>query len=94
LKNLGALSEYAKSCQSSPKLKKYVLILILYLGNNDLVKKTISRYCPFKQRFVIIWKADPCRPCVIFDIDGWYCTLYYITSVENAAAQLLSEYKV
>jgi hypothetical protein len=36
LKNLGALSEYAKRSQSSPKFKK---ILILYLAYNDMVKK-------------------------------------------------------
>jgi hypothetical protein len=48
--NLGALSEYAKRSQGSPNSKK-ILILILYLGYNDMVKKTISRYCPFKRCF-------------------------------------------
>jgi hypothetical protein len=47
LKNLGSLSEYAKRSQSSTKIKK-MYIRILYLGYNDMVKKPISRYSPFK----------------------------------------------
>jgi hypothetical protein len=50
LKNLGALSEYAEKSQISTKSKNFK-ILILYLGYNDVVKKTISRYCPFKKSF-------------------------------------------
>jgi hypothetical protein len=47
LKNLGALSEYAKCSKSSTKIKKNE-ILTLYPGYDRMVKKTISRYCPFK----------------------------------------------
>jgi hypothetical protein len=46
-KNLGALSEYAKCRQSSTKIKK-IEILTLYPGYDGMIKKLISRYCPFK----------------------------------------------
>jgi hypothetical protein len=48
LKNLGALSEYAKCSQSSTKNIKKIEILTLYPGYDRMVRKTISRYCPFK----------------------------------------------
>jgi hypothetical protein len=45
LKNLAALSEYAKCSQRSTKIKKSE-ILTLYPESDG--KKTISRYCPLK----------------------------------------------
>jgi hypothetical protein len=45
LKYLGILSEFAKCSQSSTKK---IEILTLYPGYHGMVKKTISRYCPFK----------------------------------------------
>jgi hypothetical protein len=47
LKNLGALSEYAKCSQRSTKKKLKSLFLTLYPGYDGNGKKTISRYCPF-----------------------------------------------
>jgi hypothetical protein len=51
LKNLGALCIYAKCSQSSTKIKK-IEILTLYPGYNGMVKKPISRYCPFKSYLI------------------------------------------
>jgi hypothetical protein len=49
-KNLGALSEYAEGSQSSTKK-----ILTLYPGYDGMVKKTIARYCPFKNQIRRKW---------------------------------------
>jgi hypothetical protein len=44
LKNLSALSEYAKVDQHQQNFE----ILNLNPGYDGMVKKTISRYCPYK----------------------------------------------
>jgi hypothetical protein len=49
LKNLGALSGYAKCSQSSIKIKKLKSLLSFLDTMENSRKKPISRYCPFKR---------------------------------------------
>jgi hypothetical protein len=57
LKNLGALSEYAKCGQSSTKIKKFE-ILTLNPGYYGMVKETISRYCPYNVNCTVWYKMS------------------------------------
>ncbi len=64
LKNLGALSEYAKWSQNSTKIKK-IEILTLCPGYDGMAQKTISRYCPFKSKTVEILVNIGVKKCRI-----------------------------
>jgi hypothetical protein len=48
LKNIGGLSICAKCSQSLTKIKRILKSLSYILDTIEMVKKTISRFCPFK----------------------------------------------
>jgi hypothetical protein len=89
LKNLGALSEYAKYSQSSTKTKK-IEILALCPGYEGMAQKTISCYCPFKSKTVEIRVNIGVKKCRIKMYHFYHSYNPYTRNVLFALLECLS----